>query len=129
MPHREDTFIEDFDVFERMLALGVRSDALRKIRIHPLNAGDAPFFIANDEPAYSMALSINPRLDTDTVRYAYSSLTTPTTVYDYDTRSGRKTLLKRDPVVGEFAPENYATEFLFAPSRDGSHIPDRKSVV
>jgi oligopeptidase B len=123
VPHREDTFIEDFDVFERMLALGVRSEALRKIRIHPLTPGGTPFFIASDEPAYSMALSINPRLDTDTVRYAYSSLTTPTTVYDYDTRSGQKTLLKRDPVVGDFSPENYATEFLFAPARDGRRIP------
>jgi oligopeptidase B len=123
VPHREDTFVEDFDVFERMLALGVRSDALRKIRIHPFAAGETPFFIANDEPAYSMALSINPRLDTDTLRYTYSSLTTPTTVYDYDVRTGRKTLLKRDPVMGEFSPENYATEFLFAPARDGSRIP------
>jgi oligopeptidase B len=123
VPHREDTFIEDFDVFERMLALGVRSEALRKIRIHPLTPGSTPFFIASDEPAYSMALSINPSLDTDTVRYAYSSLTTPTSIYDYDTRSGEKTLLKRDPVVGDFSPENYATEFLFAPARDGRRIP------
>jgi oligopeptidase B len=123
VPHREDTFIEDFDVFERMLALSVRSEALRKIRIHPLTPGGTPFFIASDEPAYSMALSINPRLDTDTVRYAYSSLTTPTTVYDYDVRSGQKILLKRDPVVGDFAPENYVTEFLFAPARDGARIP------
>src|ERR1700735_4525971 len=45
VPHREDTFIEDFDVFERMLALSVRSEALRKIRIHPLTPGRTPFFI------------------------------------------------------------------------------------
>ncbi|MGA2343650.1 MAG: S9 family peptidase [Steroidobacteraceae bacterium] len=123
IPHREDTFIEDFDVFERMLALGVRSEALRKIRIHPLTPGAEPYFIASDEPAYSMALSINPRLDTDIVRYSYASLTTPTTVYDYDTRTGKRTLLKRDPVVGDFNPENYATELVFAPARDGRRIP------
>ncbi len=123
IPHREDTFIEDFDVFERMLALGVRSEALRKIRIHPLTPGVEPFFIASDEPAYSMALSINPRLDTDIVRYSYASLTTPTTVYDYDARTGKRTLLKRDPVLGDFDPENYATELLFAPARDGKRIP------
>ena len=123
IPHREDTFIEEFDVFERMLALGVRSEALRKIRIYPLTPDAEPFFIASDEPAYSMALSINPSLDTDTVRYSYASLTTPTTVYDYDARTGKRTLLKRDPVLGDFNPENYATELVFAPARDGKRIP------
>src|SRR5208337_3318290 len=81
------------------------------------------FFISSDEPAYSMAISANAELDTDLVRYTYSSLTTPTTVYDYDVRTGQRTLLKRDPVVGSFDPENYQTEFLFAPSRDGKRIP------
>ena len=57
------------------------------------------------------------------MRYAYSSLTTPTTVYDYDVRTGEKTLLKRDPVMGSFDPANYRTEFLFAPARDGKRIP------
>jgi len=121
--HEADTFIEDFEVFERMLALGVRAEALRKIRIHPLAPGAAPFYLASEEPAYSMALSINPRIESEIVRYAYSSLTTPTSIYDYDVRSGRATLLKRDPVQGEFEPSNYATELLFAPARDGKRIP------
>jgi oligopeptidase B len=123
VPHQEDTLIEDFDVFERMLALGVRSEALRKISIHPLAPGAEPFFIASDEPAYSMSLSINLQLDTDVVRYSYTSLTTPTTVYDYDARTGTRTLLKRDPVLGDFNAEDYATELIFAPARDGRRIP------
>jgi oligopeptidase B len=47
----------------------------------------AEFFIASDEPAYAASLSVNPELDTDLVRYTYSSLTTPATVYDYNVRS------------------------------------------
>ena len=70
-----------------------------------------------------MAISANPELDTDIVRYTYSSLTTPTTVYDYDVRTGERELLKRDPVLGSFDPANYQTEFLFAPARDGKRIP------
>ena len=70
-----------------------------------------------------MALSVNPRLDTDIVRYVYSSLTTPATVYDYDMRSGERTLLKRDPVMGSFDPDDYATEFLFVSARDGKRVP------
>jgi oligopeptidase B len=70
-----------------------------------------------------MAIATNPRLDTDVVRYTYSSLSTPTTVYDYDVRTGRRTLLKRDPVLGSFDPADYQTEFLFAAARDGKRVP------
>jgi oligopeptidase B len=124
VPHRDDTFVQDFEVFEGFLALSVRSGGLSKISIHPLAPEGAPeFFIASDEPAYTMGLSINPRLDTHVVRYVYSSLTTPATVYDYDVQSGERTLLKRDPVIGRFDPRDYATEFFFVKSRDGALVP------
>jgi len=125
--HRDDTFIEDFDVFNGFLAVSVRSGGLAKISIAPwapgAAQGGAEFFIASDEPAYATSLSINTELDTELVRYAYSSLTTPTTIYDYNVRTGEKILLKRDPVVGSFDPTNYRTDFLFAPGRDGTRIP------
>jgi oligopeptidase B len=131
--HREDTFIEDFDVFNDFLALSVRSGGLAKISIVRVGTDPAAQdsisergcteFIGSDEAAYGMALSVNPELDTDLLRYAHSSLTTPTTIYDYNVRTGEKVLLKRDPVVGSFDPANYRSEFLFAPARDGSRIP------
>ncbi|MEP6547230.1 MAG: S9 family peptidase [Gammaproteobacteria bacterium] len=120
--HRDDTFIEDFDVFTGFLALSVRSGGLAKISITPWPAG-AEFFIASDEPAYAASLSVNPELDTELVRYIYSSLTTPATIYDYNIRTRQQTLLKRDPVVGSYDPANYRTEFLFATARDGTRIP------
>jgi oligopeptidase B len=125
--HRDDTFIEDFDVFNGFLAISVRTGGLAKISIALWTPGatsvGAEFFIASDETAYTTSISVNPELDTDLVRYAYSSLTTPTTIYDYNVRTGEKILLKRDPVVGSFDPANYRTEFLFAPARDGTRIP------
>ena len=127
VPHDEATFLEDFDVFEAFIALSVRTEGLRKIRIEPLEGPDAPraapFYIASGEPAYSMSISVNPQLTTDIVRYTYSSLTTPTTVYDYSVRTRDQVLMKRDPVLGDFDPANYRTEFLFAPARDGARIP------
>ena len=120
--HRDATFIEDFDVFDGFLALSVRSGGLRKICIHMLSDGSESF-IASDEPAYSNSLSVNPELSTEVVRYAYSSLTTPTTIYDYNVRTRQQVLLKRDPVLGSFDPGGYVTEFLFAPARDGARIP------
>jgi oligopeptidase B len=120
--HRDDTYIEDFEVFDEFLAVSVRSGGLRKISIHPLSGG-AEFFIASDEAAYSTSISVNPELNTEIVRYAYSSLTTPTTLYDYNVRSRTQVLLKRDPVLGSFDPKDYATEFLMALARDGAEIP------
>jgi oligopeptidase B len=132
--HRDDTFIEDFDVFNGFLALSVRTGGLAKISI-VLDAADpsmpasesaqgrAEFFIASDEAAYGMSLSVNPELDTELLRYTYSSLTTPTALYDYNVRTGEKILLKMDPVVGSFDPANYRSEFLFATARDGARIP------
>ncbi len=133
--HRDDTFIEDFDVFNGFLALSVRTGGLAKIGITRWPADQNPpdgatstqaaqeFFIASDEAAYATSLSVNPELDTELIRYTYSSLTTPTTEYDYNVRTGEKVLLKRDPVVGSFDPANYRTEFLFAPARDGRLVP------
>jgi oligopeptidase B len=119
--HRDDVFIEEFDVFERFIALAVRSGGLSKICIQPLQG--AEFSIASEEAAYSATLSINPEMDTDQLRYVYSSLTTPTTVYDYDVRTREQVLRKRDPVLGSFDPANYRTELLFAAARDGARVP------
>jgi oligopeptidase B len=91
--HRPDTFIEDFEVFDAFLALSLRNGGLHKISIKP--HGGEEYWIASDEAAYSMSLGINPESKTSLVRYTYTSLTTPTSVYDYDTQSGKKTLLKR----------------------------------
>jgi oligopeptidase B len=133
--HREDTFIEEFDVFAGFLALSVRSGGLSKISIRPWTSSGAAmlgggvmqtgaeFFIESDEAAYVTSMSVNPEMDTDLIRYAYSSLTTPTTVYDFNVRTGEKTLLKRDPVLGSFDGANYRSEFVFATARDGTQIP------
>jgi oligopeptidase B len=125
--HRDDTYIEDFDVFARHLATSVRSGGLRKIGVQPLTAdGRAdgqPHFIASAEPAYTTSFSANTEIDSEILRYSYSSLATPATVFDYNMRTGEQTLLKRDPVLGGFDPASYRTELLFAPARDGKSIP------
>jgi oligopeptidase B len=108
-------------VFEHFIALSVRSGGLSKIIIKLLSG--AEFFIASEEAAYSTTISVNPELDTELVRYVYSSLTTPTTVYDYNVRTCEQLLRKRDPVLGSFDPANYQTELQFATARDGARIP------
>jgi oligopeptidase B len=121
-PHRDDTLIEEFEVFRDFVAIAERSGGLRRIRVRAFAGGDE-HFLASDEPAYVMDLEVNPRQDTDELRYVYSSLTTPPSTYAYDMRSRQRRLLKRQPVPGGFDPELYATERLWAPARDGARVP------
>ena len=119
--HRDDTLIEDFDVFEDFLLIAVRNGGLAKVAVKPW--GGEQFYIPSDEAAYTAHMSVNAEMDTDIVRYAYSSLTTPTTIYDFNVRTHEQVLLKRDPVLGHFDPADYHSEFLRVPARDGSQIP------
>jgi oligopeptidase B len=120
--HRDDAFIAGFSVFRGFLAVEERSGGLRKVRIRPWD-GSADSYLTADEPAYYTALGDNEEVDSNVVRYTYTSLTTPTTIYDYDVRTGTRTLLKRQAVLGDFDPANYVTEYVWAPSRDGQKIP------
>ena len=101
--HRDDAFVNDFDAFSGFLAVDERSGGLRRIRIHPWSAAKDTF-IASDDPTYAFALADNHEIDTDFVRYTYDSLTTPTSTYDYNVRTGERTLLKRDPVRRRLRP-------------------------
>ena len=122
--HREDTYLEDFEVFTRFIALSIRSDGLRKIAVQPLTpVGSEEYVIASDESAYTTSMSTNLEIDSETLRYTYSSLATPATVYDYNLRTREKILRKRDPVLGDFDAARYHTELVFAPARDGRRIP------
>ena len=122
LPNRNDAFVDDFAVFKTFLAVGERSGGLRKIRIRSWSGGKDSF-IASDDPTYAFALSDNHEVDTDFVRYTYESLTTPKSTFDFNTRTGERTLLKREPVLGNFDPSKYASEFVWATARDRTKIP------
>lgn len=122
VPHRDDAFVGGFDVFRDWLVVSERSGGLAKLRLRSWD-GKRDFPMAADEPAYAMALGANEEVDTDTLRYVYTSLTTPNTTYDYDLKTGERKLMKRDPVLGGFESSNYVTEFLWATARDGTKVP------
>jgi len=122
IPHREDASIEDFSVFRRFLAVNERSGGLLRIRIRPWD-GSAETCVASDEPAFTTGLGANLEVDSDTVRYTYTSLTTPLTTYDFHVPTGGRTLLKREPVLGDFDPSDYRSEHLWAEARDGTRVP------
>ena len=119
--HDPQVFIDSFETFRDFLAVSERSGGLRKIRLQRWNA--AAIYLDADDPAYTMQLADNPQIDSTKLRYTYTSLTTPSSTYEYDIKTGERILLKRQAVLGDFSPENYTSEFLWAPARDGERIP------
>lgn len=122
MPHRDDAFIESFDVFNDGLAVNERSGGLLKIRVRGWHDEGFGTLIEADEPSYSMHLHHAPDPG-GPMRYVYSSLSTPDTTYDVDLSSLRRTRVRRLPVPGAFDPADYQTAFLFIAARDGARIP------
>ncbi len=122
IPHRDDVLLEGFEIFRDFLVLDERDKGLTQLRIRPWD-GSAESYVSFNDPTYSAGLSVNREFDTDVLRYAYSSLTTPTSTYDYNMKTGQQTLLKRDTVLGSFSPDDYVSERVYATAEDGTQVP------
>jgi oligopeptidase B len=120
--HDDAVFIQDMVVFKDYLALNERRDGLRLIRILPWQDMAATTIIATDESAYVASFEVNVEQDTQVLRYAYSSLTTPRTVYAYNMASAEQEVLKRAPVPN-FDASLYETTRTWATARDGVKVP------
>jgi len=122
IPHRADVLLEDFEFFRDYLVLTERKDGLVQLRVRPWS-GTNEYYLDFGEPAYLAYVSTNLEFDTPVLRYGYTSLTTPSSTYDYDMRTRQKTLLKRDQILGGFDPANYVIERVFTTARDGARVP------
>jgi oligopeptidase B len=122
LPHRTDAFVDGFSVFRDFLAIEERSGGLRKVRVRSWD-GERDTHVTSEEPAYVAGLGDNEEFESGVLRYTYTSLTTPLRTYDLDVQSGRRTLLKQDPVLGDFDASRYVTEYVWAPARDGVKVP------
>ena len=85
--------------------------------------GSDEHYLEFDEPAYRVNVGTNLEFDTTTLRFEYTSMKTPLSIYDYDMVTRAKTLLKREEVLGGFDTDKYVTERLYAPAPDGTEIP------
>jgi len=121
-PARDDVLLEAVDVFSDFMVLTERRNGLRHLRVVPADGG-AEIEVHFDEPAYVTWVDDNEEFDTTVLRYGYSSLNTPETIYDLDLETGERTLMKRQQIRGGFDPENYVVERLMAPARDGIEVP------
>ncbi len=122
IPHRTDVLLEDVDEFKDFLVVSERKDGLIQLGIRNLEDGTAHYLDFGEE-AYTAYPLGNPEYNTATLRYGYTSLTTPSSTYDYDMVSRQKTLLKQQEVVGGYQLADYTTERLYATAEDGARIP------
>ena len=122
IPHRPEVFLEGFELFENFLVLEERRQGLIHLRVIRTTDG-SEHELDFGEPAYLATLGDNLEADTSYLRYGYTSMTTPMTIYDYHMATREKILLKQEPVLGSFHISHYRTERLFAPASDGITIP------
>jgi oligopeptidase B len=120
--HRDDVKLDGVGAFAQHLVLSERAEGNARIAIIDLATMEHSV-MEQPETVYTAHAGGNPEFDTRVVRYGYSSLVTPSSVYDYDLVTGERTLLKQQPVLGGYDPSLYTTERSWAPAPDGTLVP------
>ncbi len=121
--HKKDVLIEGIDIFEDYLVIEERQNGLTQIKV--INwKNKKEYYIDFDDPAYTVSTFANIEFNTSILRFYYTSLTTPNSVFDFNMNSKEKQLLKQDEVLDEsFSPEKYESKRYYATARDGKKIP------
>jgi oligopeptidase B len=122
VPHRPAVKIDDIDLFANHLVLSELEGGLQQIRVIDLKTNKS-HRIEFPEPVYTAFVQTNREFNTNKLRFAYQSLVTPNSVFDYDMNTGQRTLLKQTEVPGGFDKANYQSERIFATASDGTKIP------
>ncbi|MDP6144092.1 MAG: oligopeptidase B, partial [Candidatus Marinimicrobia bacterium] len=120
--HREDVLLSDIEVFTNHMIISERKDGLRQLRVIDQRS-EKEHYMDFGEAIYSAYATTNPSFDTNILRYGFSSMKTPYSTLDYNMDTRESTLLKQTEVVGGHNPDDYVTERLFAPAKDGKMIP------
>jgi oligopeptidase B len=122
IPHRQGIYIIDIELYAGHLVHLERANALPSILIRDLTTSDE-HAIAFDEAAYSLDTMGGYEFDTTNIRFSYSSMTTPSEVYDYDMASRARVLRKRQEIPSGHDPADYVTTRIMATAHDGAQVP------
>lgn len=122
IPHREDTLLEDMSIFKDYLVLEERTNGLNKIRIKRWD-NTKDYYLPFDEETYSADVYANPDFDTKVIRYTYNSMTTPSSVVDFNMDDKSKEIKKEQEVLGgKFDKNNYTSKRVWVAARDGKKV-------
>ena len=122
IPHRPGVYLLSVELYANHMVRLERANALPSIVIRDLRTAEE-HKIAFDEAAYSLDVIGGYEFDTTVVRFAYSSMTTPTEVYDYDMAARTRTLRKRQQIPSGHDPADYVTTRIVAKALDGAEVP------
>jgi oligopeptidase B len=122
IPTSDSVFIEYLEPFKNNLVVVQRSGGLRRLRVMDLKTRRAPFYITFPEPAYAVGPTGNAEFDSDTLRFNYQSMVTPSSTYDY-AMSTRQRVLKKRVEVPTFDPSKYEVKRFMVTARDGVKVP------
>lgn len=120
--HDPGIMLNSLDMFEQFLVVYERRGGLKSIRVMNFENNDI-HDIEFPEPVFTVRGGRNPMYRSETLRFTYTSLTTPSSVFDYGMRSRERKLLKQQPVLGDFDQARYQSERLFVTAEDGAKIP------
>lgn len=123
IPHRDNVLLDGIEIFKNYLVISERENGLTQIRIKSWTNSKVDYRLKFQEPVYTAYTSVNPDFNTDILRYDYTSLITPNSVYDFNMSSSETTLLKQQEVIGGYDPAMYKSERIFAKADDGALIP------
>lgn len=122
IPHRADVLVEDISIFKNYLVLEERTNGLTKIRIVRWDKSK-DYYLPFSEETYTAGVFANPEFDTDVIRYSYNSMTTPSSIIDFNMTDESKTIMKQQEVLGgKFKKENYTSKRIWAKARDGKKV-------
>jgi oligopeptidase B len=123
IPHREDVLLEDTEIFKDYLVVEERSNGLTKLRIMPWS-GKGEYYLPFDSETYSLYTTANVDFDTNILRYGYQSLTTPSSIIDFNMSTKTKEVKKEQEVLGgKFDKKNYEEKRIWATAIDGTKVP------
>jgi len=123
IPHRKDVLLEDISIFKDFLVIEERTHGLNKIRVMRWDSTE-DYYLPFEEETYAAGVYFNPEFDTNIIRYGYNSMTTPSSVIDFNVVTRTKDIKKEHEVLGgNFDKKNYKSERLWATAVDGTKIP------
>ncbi len=122
VPHSPEIMLAGIDCFKSHYVLYTRQDGLNQFRITNIRTNEA-HHTSFPEPVYAAYSSFNPEWNTNLLRFSYTSMITPASIYDYDMETKERVLLKQYEVMGGYDPTQYVSERIHATAADGTQIP------
>lgn len=124
--HHQDVRLDGVDAFVGHLVVSYRREALPRIQLWPIDTGGVygrPEEISFDSELMSAGLGANPNWESPKLRIGATSFLTPVRIYDMDLVTGERTLLREQPVLGDYRREEYVERRDWALAADGARIP------